>query len=92
MATDQVEINAGSQEINDGLSRLVVLEHINDLLRIHHYVPYGHIPYNVQSHIHMYKCTQKWLFRKMHIHDLSSFNKENPCTGSLSHKYLSFVE
>lgn len=59
MATDQVEINAGSQEINDSLSRLVVLEHINDLLRIHHYVPYGHIPYNVQSHIHMYKCKQK---------------------------------
>lgn len=55
MTTDQAEVDAGSKEINDCLSRLVVLEHINDLLRIHHYVPYGHIPYNVKGHIHMYK-------------------------------------
>lgn len=55
MTTNQAEVDAGSKEINDGLSRLVVLEHINDLLRIHHYVPYGHIPYNVKGHIHMYK-------------------------------------
>lgn len=64
MATDQVEINAGSQEINDSLSRLVVLEHINDLLRIHHNVPYGHIPYNVQSHILCTNVNKNGYFEK----------------------------